>query len=74
MQLLSLEINGQSILDEVGDIDWGFVKNAPTVNLDDSNYDYTNRYYTKSEIDSRIALLKASVDTLEKKINNLFNN
>jgi len=74
MQLLTLEINGQSILDEVSNINWSFVKNAPTVNLDDSNYDYTGRYYTQTEIDSRVSSLTTAVDVLEQKITDLFNN
>ena len=71
MILLTLEMNGQTIMDSVGSIDWGFVKNTPTIIITDNNHNHNDRYYTKVEIDNRISSLTTSVDGLDEKVANL---
>ena len=71
MILLTLEMNGQTLMDSVGSIDWGFVKNTPTITITDNNHSHNDRYYTKVEIDNRISSLTASVDGLDEKVTNL---
>jgi len=73
MIVLELEISGQSIVSEAGDIDWGIVKNTPHINITDNNHSHNDRYYTHSEVDSRISSLTTAIDGLEEKVNNLFN-
>ena len=73
MIILELEISGQSAVSEAGDIDWGIVKNTPQVNITNNNHSHTDRYYTQSEVDSRISSLISAIDGLEEKVNNLFN-
>jgi len=72
MLVLTLEMNEQELVNDVGDIDWGYVKNAPTVNITNNNHDHTDRYYTKSDVDSRITSLTAAVNGLDEKITDLF--
>jgi len=72
MTLLTLEINGQSITNEVGDIDWSIVKNTPNVVITSNAHSHTDRYYTKADVDSRITSLTAAVDVLDEKVTNLF--
>ena len=71
MILLTLEMNGKTIMDSVGSIDWGFVKNTPTITITDNNHNHNDRYYTKSEIDDRISSLTTSIDGLDEKVKNL---
>ena len=72
MTLLSLEMNGQSIMDEKGDIDWGFVKNAPSITITSNAHSHLDRYYAKADVDKRITSLALAIDNLETKITNLF--
>ena len=72
MKVNTLSINNKSIMDEVGNIDWGLVVGAPLIIIEDNNHLHNDRYYTKSEVDSRISSLILAIDGLEEKVNNLF--
>ncbi len=72
MIVLTLEMNEQELVNEVGDIDWGYVKNAPTVQITSNAHSHTDRYYTKSDVDNRITSLTIAVDGLDEKITDLF--
>ncbi len=72
MTVLTLEMNGQELINEVGDIDWGYVKNTPTVSITDNNHSHTDRYYSRGDVDSRITSLTSAVDGLDVKITDLF--
>lgn len=73
MQVEELFINSKSILNDAGEIDWGIVKNTPSIVINDNKHSHDDRYYRKSDIDSRIKSLKSSIDDLTEKVDNLFN-
>jgi len=72
MIVSELIINGQELVNTVGDIDWGVVKNTPTIAITSNAHSHTDRYYTLSEVDTRISSLTTAVDGLEEKVSNLF--
>lgn len=69
MNVQSLKVNGVIILDATNRIDWSVVKNTPTIYIASNTIVHTARYYTYTEVDSRIASLKTAVDGLTAKIN-----
>jgi hypothetical protein len=71
MNIQELKINGVKILDATNKIDWSVVKNTPTIYIASNTLVHTARYYTFTEVDSRIASLKTAVDNLTAKINAL---
>lgn len=72
MTIIELNIAGSTIMDEVGNIDWGIVINTPNIIIHDNSHSHNDRYYTKDEVDSRISSLAAAVDDLEIKVTELF--
>jgi len=72
MILNELIVDGKVLMGATGQFDWGYVKNAPTINITDNNHTHDDRYYTKSEFDDRMALLDQMVNDLVTKIDNLF--
>jgi len=71
MDVLKLEINKQTILDEANNIDWSKVKNTPSIIITSNTHTHDDRYYRQSDVDSRINSLSLAIADLEEKINNL---
>lgn len=71
MQVKSFVINGNNVVDAAGKVDWNFVKDTPQINIVDNSHSHAARYYTKSEIDSRITSLNAALTQLQTKVNNI---
>ena len=72
MTIIELNIAGSSIMNEVGDIDWGIVINTPNISITDNAHSHDDRYYTQSEVNDRISSLTTAVDDLEIKVIELF--
>lgn len=69
MQVKTFEMNGVAIVDAGGKVDWNYVKDTPQINIVDNNHSHATRYYTKTEIDSRISSLTSALNQLQAKVN-----
>lgn len=72
MTVIELNIAGSTIMNEVGDIDWGIVVNTPNISITSNAHSHDDRYYTQAEVNSRITSLTTAVDDLEVKVTELF--
>ncbi len=72
MTVIELEIAGSSIMNEVGDIDWGIVVNTPNIEITSNDHSHDDRYYTQPDVNARISSLTTAVDDLEIKVIELF--
>jgi hypothetical protein len=71
MQVKTFEINGNNVVDAAGKVDWNFVKDTPQISITDNNHSHATRYYTKTEVDSRISSLNDALNQLQIKVNNI---
>ena len=71
MDVKTFDIGGVNIVDAGGRADWNYVKDTPTISITDNNHSHATRYYTKAEVDTRIASLTSALNDLQTKVNNL---
>lgn len=71
MRVLELKVNGSLLLDLTNKIDWGIVKNTPSIVITSNAHTHGDRYYTQSEVTARINSLSVAIDGLTAKVNAL---
>jgi hypothetical protein len=71
MTVETFEVNGNSIIDAAGRVDWNYVKNTPSISITNNNHSHANRYYTESEVNDRINSLDTALASLQDKVNAL---
>ena len=71
MIVQTFEVNGNSIIDAAGRVDWNYVKNTPSISITDNNHSHSNRYYTEAEVNERINSLDTALASLQTKVDQL---